>query len=98
MAFLVYLALDLSVASMPGAFVFEPDDSVEGVRMSRVQEAAETIASPAPAPDPQALPAPEITARSSFVPARSLLLVLVHMRTGTRCESREVVPSAEDPH
>ena len=98
MAFLVYLALDLSVASMPGAFVFEPDDSVEGVQMSRIQEAAETLASPAPAPDPRALPARDITARSSSVPARSVRLVLSPMRTGTRSESWEVAPSAEDPH
>jgi len=32
---LVYVTLDLSLASMPGAFVFDPDDSVESVQMTR---------------------------------------------------------------
>jgi hypothetical protein len=83
---------------MPGAFVFEPADSVEGVRMSRAQEAADRIASPTPAQDPKALLPPEITARWSFVPAPSIPRVLLHMRTAARYESPEATPSSEDPH
>ena len=95
---LIYLALDLSLASMPGAFVFEPAESVEGVRMTRAQEAADRIASPTPAQGPRALLLPEITARWSFVPAPSIPRVLLHVRTGARYESPEATPSSEDPH
>jgi len=95
---LIYVALDLSLASMPGAFVFEPADSVEGVRMSHAQEAADRIAPPTPTQDPKAPIPPELTARSSFVRAPSIPPVLLHMRTGTRYESPEATPSSEDPH
>lgn len=35
LALLVYVALDLSLAAMPGAFVFEPADSVESAQGHR---------------------------------------------------------------
>jgi len=35
LAVLVYVMLDLSLPAMPGAFVFEPSDSVETARMHR---------------------------------------------------------------
>ena len=34
-AFLVYVALDLSLPAMPGAFVFDVGDSVEGTHGGR---------------------------------------------------------------
>ena len=36
MAILVYVTLDLSLPTMPGAFVFEPDDSVESIGGGRL--------------------------------------------------------------
>jgi hypothetical protein len=38
-ALLVYVSLDLSIAAMPGAFVFEPGDSVESAHR-RCEDAA----------------------------------------------------------
>jgi len=35
-AILVYVTLDLSLPTMPGAFVFEPDDSVESIGRGRL--------------------------------------------------------------
>jgi hypothetical protein len=49
-ATLLYLTLDLSLAIMPGAFVFEPAESVESVQTSRGRTASESIAVPPPAP------------------------------------------------
>ena len=98
MGVLIYVALDLSLASMPGAFVFEPADSVEGVRMTRAQEAADRIASPTPAQDPKSLLPPEVNTRWNFVPAPSIPRVLLHVRTGARYESPENTPSSEDPY
>jgi len=46
-AILVYVTLDLSLPAMPGAFVFEPDDSVESIGRGRL--VAKIAVVPAPA-------------------------------------------------
>lgn len=48
LAVLVYVTLDLSFPAMPGAFVFEPEDSAESTQV-RARSAAATISPPAPA-------------------------------------------------
>ena len=45
MAILVYVTLDLSLPTMPGAFVFEPDDSVESIGGGRL--VAKIVVAPA---------------------------------------------------
>jgi len=49
-AILVYVTLDLSLPTMPGAFVFEPDDSVESIGGGRL--VAKIVVVPAPGGDP----------------------------------------------
>jgi hypothetical protein len=44
-ALLVYVALDLSIPAMPGAFGFDPDDSVESIHRTRARSAAEAVVS-----------------------------------------------------
>jgi hypothetical protein len=46
---LIYITLDLSVASMPGAFVFDAGDSVETVHRSRTEAPARALSTLAPA-------------------------------------------------
>ena len=46
LAILVYLVLDHSLPAMPGAFVFEPADSVEGIQIARSRPAAEVAVLP----------------------------------------------------
>lgn len=46
-AILIYVTLDLSVPGMPGAFVFEPDESVESAQTSRLKTAGEGVPLPA---------------------------------------------------
>ena len=48
MVILVYVSLDLSLAMMPGAFVFEPGDSVESLHVRRGSPTPEFLAVPAP--------------------------------------------------
>jgi len=60
-ALLVYVALDLSLPSMPGAFVFDPAHSVESASGSRARGPAEAVAAPRPA-DPIAAPVPSSVA------------------------------------
>jgi hypothetical protein len=52
LAVLIYVTLDLSLAGMPGAFVFEPADSAESTQV-RARAAAETVPLPALAADPR---------------------------------------------
>ena len=42
-ALLVYVTLDLSIPAMPGAFGFDPDDSVESVYQTRARAASEAV-------------------------------------------------------
>ena len=44
-AVLVYVALDLSLPGMPGAFVFAPEDSVEGLQGARGRDAVVALPS-----------------------------------------------------
>ena len=95
---LFYITLDLSVASIPGAFVFDPGGSVESVRMSRAQEASEIIFIPAPAHDPNAS-LRELTKRRRLVPAPSMSPGLPRIRQGMRDATRGTdLSSTEDPH
>jgi hypothetical protein len=50
LATLVYVALDLSLPAMPGAFVFEPEGSAEGTRFRAARADAETPMLPTQAP------------------------------------------------
>jgi hypothetical protein len=48
---LVYLGLDLCLADMPGAFVFDADGSVDGISLVRAREATGIVAVPALSPE-----------------------------------------------
>jgi hypothetical protein len=48
---LVYIGLDLSSPEMPGAFVFDPADSVESVTAGRTQLMAKIVVLPTPGRD-----------------------------------------------
>lgn len=58
LAVLVYVALDLSMPAMPGAFTFDAAESVESTQ-GRARAAGEAVVLPAPA-------------RDSFAPSRLL--------------------------
>jgi len=47
LALLLYVALDLSIPSMPGAFGVDPDDSVESLHQTRARATAEAVIPPA---------------------------------------------------
>jgi hypothetical protein len=49
-ALVVYVTLDLSLPAMPGAFVFEPADSVESAQGSRGRVAGDVRLVPVPLP------------------------------------------------
>jgi hypothetical protein len=96
-ALLVYVALDLALPMMPGAFVFDPAGSVESARVGRM--AFDTIAPPAPVGDLRVLlPGPRLVnlarraapVRVSSMPGR------IVARSASR--SRDAAPHlSEDP-
>lgn len=54
LAVLVYVTLDLSLPSMPGAFVFEAADSVESAQTHRWRVSGDVAPLAPPRPDPLA--------------------------------------------
>jgi hypothetical protein len=97
-AILVYVALDLSLPMMPGAFVFEADASVESVQGNRWRAGGDVAIAAQPAPD-------RLPPRPAVAVTRSTALYQV--RRSARCDSPQCRPRAllavaavvlEDPH
>ena len=61
---LIYVALDLSLAEMPGAFVFDPAKSVESIDAARGRLTAKLVLLPTPARETFNSPQPPM--RSDF--------------------------------
>ena len=79
-ALLVYVALDLSIPTMPGAFGFDPDDSIESVYQTRARAAAEAMIPPASGTATFVLSA--LPPDSGRQPARSTRPGSAHARAG----------------
>jgi hypothetical protein len=67
-AILLYIALDLSLPSMPGAFEFDPAASVEGAQSARPRVTAEIAVAPVPPGSPFAVTPPAATVPRRTVP------------------------------
>ena len=94
---LLYITLDLSLASMPGAFVFDAGASVETVQLGRTQDAASSVSVPAAAEDRRVAVAVEDARRmprhrSPVVPQ------ILHPIPGRRRAVPELAPPSKDPH
>jgi hypothetical protein len=98
LAILIYVTLDLSLPAMPGAFVFEPEDSAESTQV-RARAAAETVALPALARDPGSVlfqPLREVDERLAPVSsAERRERPVASWRSRAHCDS---APPSEDPH
>jgi len=95
---LIYVALDLSLPSMPGAFVFDPDNSAEGTHVARGRLAAEVAVLPTLPGSLGVLPSPRIDLRHRLPPISDVVRLA---RSASRCLPRAVcAPSSlsEDPH
>ena len=95
LAVVVYVGLDLSLAGMPGAFVFDPADTVESAHGIRAHGARPLLAAQAsPAETSIALSVPP--ARALFAAAARILPVQQDL-----CRLPRAVlapPLSEDPH
>jgi hypothetical protein len=91
---LLYLTLDLSMASMPGAFVFEADASIESVQMSRARVLADATIASVPARAREALVA-QVDVRPSPRPVPPMP---VRRTYGSRAPAPEPSAASEDSH
>ena len=95
LALLVYVALDLSIPTMPGAFGFDPDDSIESVYQTRARAAAEAVIPPASGAAAfvlSALPPDSGRRPGPIDPARE------RPRSSRRSAASDEPPPSEDPH
>lgn len=96
---LIYLALDFSLPSMPGAFVFEPGNSVESVQMGRSRVAAEGVLPLAPAGDPAVVKQPRVSVKQLSSLPREAARVPLHVADGLpRGTTLDPAPLSEDPY
>ena len=65
---LLYITLDLSLASMPGAFVFEAGESVETVQMNRGRHLGQIEPAPASPRDGNSIVIVDVEVRQPAVP------------------------------
>jgi hypothetical protein len=97
LAVLLYVTLDLSLPTMPGAFVFDPAESVESTH-ARARAVVEIGVLPAPAPDAFALSQAPVDVRVRVTPivdpARARRPVLSWRARALL----DPAPPSEDPH
>lgn len=67
---LLYLTLDLSLAAMPGAFIFDADESVEGAHRTRLRAATDGLAMPDAAGGPALPVGPPTETKVRLTPGR----------------------------
>jgi hypothetical protein len=93
---LLYLTLDLSLASMPGAFVFEADESVESLQMNRVRPLAEPAIDSPRAGDAKVVVV-QVGVRPRLLP-KPVPPMPIRKADGSRVPTAEPSAASEDPH
>lgn len=97
LAILIYVTLDLSVAEMPGAFVFELGDSVESVQGSRTRADVDVVAAPPAGAVMVGSRPPDDDARR-LVLANRVELRWRPVRSRPLLARVDPAPPSEDPH
>jgi hypothetical protein len=96
---LIYVALDLSLPSMPGAFVFEPEDSVESIQSNRGRGSADAVLLPAPIVSHWVvLTPPRTEATDRPAPTAEVAPLARPMVHRLPRATLEFAPSVADPH
>jgi hypothetical protein len=94
---LVYVALDLSLPTMPGAFVFDPADSVDSIQTPRGRTTARIVVLPSPVRHEVLTFESQIDLRQRQLPSEVTAFsprVVSRLRRA-RCE---LARPSEDPH
>ena len=102
LAVLVYVTLDLSLPFMPGAFVFEPSESVESTQSSRPRTAADSVMGGLELRESVAAVVPEGAFSNEAMRRRDAPSPSLQPRMKSRPSLLHTVtdpsPSSEDPH
>jgi len=95
---LAYVTLDLSLPTMPGAFVFEPGDSVETIRINR-SRGAEVVFLATPQPALLVVSRPSLEAVTDRIPETLPAAPAAH-RVAHRLPraALDTARPSEDPH
>jgi hypothetical protein len=95
---LMYVTLDLSLPMVPGAFVFDPADSIESVQNARGRPAARVAIRAAPVGDSFKLSPPFVNHKPRITPMAAVALP-VHPVASYRARATvDPAPRPEDPH
>ena len=94
---LVYVTLDLSVASMPGAFVFEAGESVETIQVTRARHVVASGPVLAPARDRKPVVVDHVDVRQPPVP-RPVPTIPLRRGDGSPPSTPEPSALSEDSH
>src|SRR5262245_11338068 len=98
LAFVLYVTLDLALPEMPGAFVFDPDQSVESADSGWARNATDGVALLPRAREASVPSAPPVDVRGRTAPARDA--VGTERRDGRWLPRASLFapPVSEDPH
>ena len=96
---LLYVALDLSVPAVPGAFVFNAAESVETVQRNRSQDVTAAVSEPAIGRDLSDAATAHLT-RPPKPSRETHRLTPMPMRTtpARHAATPDLAPASEDPH
>ena len=97
LAVLVYVALDLSLPAMPGAFVFEAGESVESTQ-SRAREAIEAVVLPVPVRDAFVRSRPPLEVKDRLTSTGSVVPRVDAVMGRRLWAPHDPAPPSEDPH
>jgi len=97
-ALLIYITFDLSLPAMPGAFVFEPADSVESIQIHRGRGAVDVGLLPALVGDASVVLPPEVDGKERLSPTNEFAVPGHRWVNRRRRAILDPVPSSEDPH
>ncbi len=98
LAIIVYVTLDLSLAMMPGAFQFEPADSVETIQIGRARVAARVVVLPPVPGDALAWSRAPAESRDRWAGPNRVERHGPAVMTWPSRASRAPAPTSEDPH
>jgi hypothetical protein len=96
-AILLYVTLDLSLPTIPGAFEFNVDDSVEGTQSNRSRGPAEVVVVPRPAKTSFVVQEPRVTTRDRRIAASEAATLRPSAVELFPRRLPEPAPSSEDP-
>jgi hypothetical protein len=98
LAILLYVTLDLSVAWMPGAFVFDAADTIESVRTGGAEEISDSITAPSKPALRLDRPLPEGSVRRAILTPAAPRPVFWPRERGSHDAPVDAASSTDDPH